>query len=43
MKRLFADLPFAWHVLLTIGLIQELIKRDPKVTYRLMPEWANEI
>lgn len=43
MKILFINLPYYGHVLPTIGLVQELIKRDCEVTYLLPFDWEEKI
>lgn len=42
MKILFINLPYYGHVIPTIGLVQELIKRDCKVTYLLPFDWKDK-
>ncbi len=41
MKILFINLPYYGHVVPTIGLVQELIKRDCEVTYLLPFDWES--
>ena len=43
MKILFINLPYYGHVLPTIGLVQELIKRGCEVTYLLPFDWEETI
>ena len=39
MKILFINLPYYGHVVPTIGLVQELLKREWEVTYLLPYGW----
>ncbi len=39
MKILFINLPYYGHVVPTIGLVQELVKRDCQVTYLIASGW----
>lgn len=43
MKILFINLPFAGHVIPTLGLVQEFVKRNVKVTYLLTSDWKEEV
>ncbi len=43
MKILFINLPFSGHIIPTLGLVQELIKRGHKITYLLTPDWKEKI
>ena len=43
MKILFINLPYHGHVVPTIGLVQELIKRGCEVTYLLPFDWEGKI
>lgn len=43
MKILFINLPYYGHVMPTIGLVQELIKRDCEVTYLLPYDWQTMV
>lgn len=43
MKILFINLPYYGHVVPTIGLVQELIKKGCQVTYALPFDWENKI
>lgn len=43
MKILFINLPYYGHVIPTIGLVQELIKRGCEVTYVLPFDWKDKI
>ena len=43
MKILFINLPYHGHVVPTIGLVQELIKRGCEVTYLLPYDWEAKI
>lgn len=43
MKILFLNLPYAGHVIPTIGLVQELVKAGHQVTYLLPRNWENWI
>lgn len=43
MKILFINLPYYGHVVPTIGLVQELIKRGCEVTYLLPFDWEDKI
>lgn len=43
MKILFINLPYYGHVIPTIGLIQELIKRNCEVTYLMPFDWEERI
>lgn len=43
MKILFINLPYHGHVVPTIGLVQELIKQDCKVTYLMPYDWEEKI
>ena len=42
MKILFINLPYQGHVIPTIGLVQELIKKGCQVTYLLPFDWEEE-
>lgn len=41
MKVLFINLPYYGHVVPTIGLVRELVKRRHQVTYLLPHDWAD--
>ena len=43
MKILFINLPYHGHVVPTIGLVQELIKKGCEVTYLLPFDWEEKI
>lgn len=43
MKILFINLPFSGHIIPTLGLVKELLKRENQVTYLLAYEWKNHI
>lgn len=43
MKILFINLPYYGHVVPTIGLVQELIKRGCEVTYLMPFDWEEKI
>ena len=43
MKILFINLPYHGHVVPTIGLVQELIKRGCEVTYLLPFDWEEKV
>lgn len=43
MKILFINLPFSGHIIPTLGLVKELLKRKNQVTYLLAYEWKNHI
>lgn len=43
MKILFINLPYHGHVVPTIGLVQELIKKGCEMTYLLPYEWKEKI
>lgn len=43
MKILFINLPFSGHINPTLGLVQELVKRDNKITYLLTSDWKEKI
>ena len=43
MKILFINLPYYGHVMPTIGLVQELIKKGCEVTYLMPFEWEEKI
>lgn len=43
MKILFINLPFSGHIIPTLGLVQELVKRDIKVTYLLTSDWKERV
>lgn len=43
MKILFINLPYYGHVVPTIGLVQELIKRGCEVTYILTFDWESKV
>ncbi len=43
MKILFINLPYYGHVVPTIGLVQELIKRGCEVTYLMPFDWKDTI
>lgn len=43
MKILFINLPYYGHVLPTIGLVQELIKKGCQVTYLMPFDWKEKI
>ena len=43
MKILFINLPFSGHIIPTLGLVQELVKRDNKITYLLTSDWKEKI
>lgn len=43
MKILFINLPYHGHVVPTIGLIQELIKRGCEVTYLMPFDWEERV
>lgn len=43
MKILFINLPYHGHVVPTIGLVQELIKRGCEVTYLMPFDWKNKL
>lgn len=43
MKILFINLPYYGHVVPTIGLVQELIKRGCEVTYLMPYDWEEKI
>lgn len=43
MKILFINLPYHGHVVPTIGLVQELIKKDCEVTYLMPFDWEDKI
>lgn len=43
MKILFINLPYYGHVVPTIGLVQELIKKGCQVTYALPFDWETRI
>lgn len=43
MRALFVNLPYAGHVLPTLGLVEALVQRGHRVTYVLTPEWRARI
>ena len=43
MNMLFINLPYYGHVVSTIGLVQELMKRGCEVTYLLPFDWQDKI
>lgn len=43
MKILFINLPYHGHVVPTIGLVQELIKRGCEVTYLMPFDWKDKV
>lgn len=43
MKILFINLPYYGHVVPTIGLVQELIKRGCEVTYLMPFDWEEKV
>ncbi len=43
MKILFINLPYHGHVIPTIGLVRELIKRGNQVTYLMPFDWQKEV
>lgn len=43
MKILFINLPYYGHIVPTIGLVQELIKRKCQVTYLMALDWKDMI
>ena len=43
MKLLFVNLPYFGHVVPTIGLVQELIRRGCEVTYLMPHDWEDRI
>lgn len=43
MKILFINLPFSGHIIPTLGLVKELLKRGNQVTYLLAYKWENYI
>lgn len=43
MKILFINLPYHGHVVPTIGLVQELIKKDCEVTYLMPFDWEAKV
>ena len=43
MKVLFINLPYYGHVVPTLGLVHELIKKDCAVTYLLPYDWEDKI
>ena len=43
MKILFINLPYDGHVVPTIGLVQELIKKGCEVTYLMPYDWKDKI
>ena len=43
MKILFINLPYHGHVIPTIGLVQELIRKGCAVTYLLPFSWEEKI
>ena len=43
MKILFINLPYYGHVVPTIGLVQELIKKGCEVTYLMPFDWEEKI
>ena len=43
MKILFINLPYHGHVVPTIGLVQELIKRGCEVTYIMPFGWEEKV
>lgn len=43
MKILFINLPFSGHIIPTLGLVQELVKRNNKITYLLTSDWKEKI
>lgn len=43
MKILFINLPFSGHIIPTLGLVQELVKRNIKVTYLLTSDWKERV
>ena len=43
MKILFINLPYYGHVVPTIGIVQELIKRGCEITYLLPFDWETVI
>ena len=43
MKILFINLPYYGHIVPTIGLVQELIKRGCEVTYLLPFDWETKV
>ena len=43
MKILFINLPFPGHIIPTLGLVQELVKRNIKITYLLTSDWKEKV
>jgi UDP:flavonoid glycosyltransferase YjiC (YdhE family) len=43
MKILFINLPYQGHVIPTIGIVQELIKRGCDVTYLMPFDWEEKV
>lgn len=43
MKILFINLPYHGHVVPTVGLVQELIKKGCKVTYLMPFDWEEKV
>lgn len=43
MKILFINLPFSGHIIPTLGLVQELVKRNIKITYLLTSDWKEKV
>ena len=43
MKILFINLPYVGHFVPTVGLVQELIKRDCQVTYLMPYGWEDRV
>lgn len=43
MKILFINLPYYGHVVPTIGLVQELIKKGCEVTYLMPFDWEERV
>lgn len=43
MRVLFINLPYFGHFVPTVGLVQELIQRDCKVTYLMPHDWKEKV
>lgn len=43
MKILFINLPFSGHIIPTLGLVQELVKRNIEITYLLTSDWKERV
>ena len=43
MKILMINLPYAGHVVPTIGLVQQLIQKGCQVTYLMAEDWKDKI